>query len=353
MFPKNPRNNLIALALSDLPIAGQQALAQHPRKDIREAVAGSSSTHACVLDTMLTPDSPNSRLTNQFAGTRATRIETLKEMWDTQNFSHEYLARNPLLPVELLTAALADTDNEVALSAQTNPATPEHERRKIQPHRAEDLAAIGGYGNFGGFLTMRAFDLVATNLWMLDEPKRWGNRIQRTLAWQPEASRETLTKLAHVYSGDMTQIMTHPALKGTDMFSLTVEQLLATNSIAATTLAIRKPEFTLADAKTILNATTAPEPHVIYNLVDRYGISALLRETWESKVWISPQCTAACTQMYALRYVRLGADVKDYETATEIITVLEDNLEHWKSFLMLLPHWHDNMVEAAKTACKL
>lgn len=338
----------MAFALSDLPLVGQHALAKHPNESVREALAASGTTHVDVIN-KLSRDKSGAVMLQTFS--RVTDPEILTKIvgkW-ASGPSTMRAAQNPLLPAELLVKTLGSADFDFALSAYMNPATPLAARRKLQPEHAGNLCTDTFRMEDSG---VRAYALINANLWMLEEPEKWGKAISTAIACHPETDKETLRLLQRRH-GLRTLVRQHPAankISGNTPYS--VSQLIELDTTAAMQMAVRRPELTFGDIDQILSHPVTQEPAVLGSLVNRYGFGSLYINTSNDGVWRTPNAKAAVWIASVIRYVRVR-NRSVYMEAMAVINILGDCPQRWETFIALLPDWHDDMVRAANTACAL
>lgn len=367
------------LCLSDIPLAGQQVLAKHSDPRVRAMLAANQTTDIGITNMLVTDMDEGVRLN---ALTRTTDSNSLAEAlsdnaWTEVRNDHikdltVAAVRNPNVPPELLVAALDDERTSIAVAAYCNPNTPFEARQKLQPQQATRLLESG----MDAYLkSMKTFDLVANNPWMWETPRRWDVGIRYAIGYQPDACLKTLETLREMEDVDPNLATNHPNYRIPRFrheTQPTVSALLATSeqtspwrertSVAGTTAAvltaIARAEFTLADADCILNRKVERprHPSVFSRLVGRYGIGTLAAGTTTMEAWGQPVFDGSAKwstpAVSYLNYNDLGTNA-DYRSIPEICAILGNNPGHWEAFVSLANSWHGNIVEAAKTACKL
>lgn len=327
----------VVFALSDLPLAGQHALAKHPDTKIREALATSSTTHIEVIDLLVKDGDPKVWCP---ALARTTNIDQILDrgfgMFNARfaNSRLGHLAkmaacRNPLTPSGRLAQALTSDDNMVVLLALINPSTPLGGRQRLlTPDKAEHLTLFATEFPVDAEIRLRAFEIVNANPWMAENPDQWCEPIRFAIY-------DTWRKL---------NLASDTRLTYRDL------QAMAT------------PEFTLNNAVQILCSAVVPEPQIIGRLVNRYGLGALLTAVGVSRLWQSEEFYSASRIAPAIACVMInisaispltGNWLQGYTIAKQACKILGNSGHNWGMFTNILPDWHGDIITAALAACKL
>lgn len=352
----------IALALSDLPLAGQQALLKQfetrhawlvsnknstglaVQVSIGEALAASNTTHIDVVNKLVDAKSPTVR---GLALSRTTNTRAIRQAWKLVDINTDKIAvaRNPLVPIELLAEAMHGAEHGLLASLYMNPSTPVAAKRKVN---IDDI-----FWNVSGLSKQhriaRNFMIVHSNKWMMEEPTSWRLSLQHAIANHPDVTKDTLQKL---YQNVPATVGRHPVYNGVNLATCSVSELLDLNLVVATMTAVQRPELTFADINRVLRGLKTPAPQVLGTLANRYGLGALFAHTTPNSMWTKLNAKAAWRMAPALEH----ANECDQTRCLEAITVnkiLGNNMQNWETFLALMPDWHDNLTTAAKTACNL
>lgn len=331
-------------SFAGLPLApaGQEALCRAGTYT-RQAFAASPFTHIDLVDRLVRDRDVHVR---KFACLRTSDTVLVDDLIRAERaVASPYAARNIAASPDVLAAALNSSVRTVALAAWCNPATPEHERRKLTPDRAVEICHIGGSNHDR---SVRAYELVINNPWMVASASVWDGQIRRAIAGSPLADAATLDALRKSGRAGMSTARKHPAYDRSlpPLSRWSLASLLAWDCPATQLLAVEHPELT--DENAVKLMTVECEPHIIARAYRRFGaVVAAERGEYsgtrrKAAEWVSPGL------VYASFWSRSTA-----EDARAAAGILGENALAWETFRSLTGDWHGTLTQAAHTACTL
>jgi len=348
--------NKLTLAAMRLPLAAQRILAKDPSAECRTALSASPYTDPSVLRTLTRDRIPGVR---RFAYLRTDDVEALTAELTRPRagIATPYAARNPLSPKELLVRALASPNEQTALGAYVNPATPEDERRKITPERATEIAAVGGSNHDR---VVRAHELVTNNSWMLERAATWDGNVRRALAGLPQATAEHLDLITAAGRAGSMAVRRHPlrhaGLKNRPVDAWGTLELSMLGGPALDLLVMNRDDFDVAAARAIINRRNEceAEPHVIGRIVNRFGPEALEHDTVPAMVlWSGTRFDAASWVAPVMGFLTFNMPT-EWASLRPAIASLDSDVNAWEMFLQLIDEsWQGTAREAADAAFNL
>jgi hypothetical protein len=345
--------SMVTFAVTRIPQTGQLLLARRGSRQVRAALAASTLTDTSVVDQLVSDRLPDVR---KFAYARTNDLDRLASVLAQRpGVCAPFAARNPLAPPAVLAHALNSPHRGVALNAWCNPSTPDAARRTLTPERARELCEVGGSNHDH---VVRAYELVAANPWMADQPARWCGAVRRALCGAPATSKATLEQIRKTGRHGVTTLKRHPVLhpeastKPLADWSLT--ELALWGSPATDLLAAEHPLLDPAFAAAMLHPSI--EPHVLGRLVNRFGPVTLLagadRPHSVHLDWSGTRFKAAMWVAPVLGFVHSNA-LASRSDVTQAAELLGEDATAWETFLSLLDNWHGSFVSAATTAITL
>ena len=219
-------------------------------------------------------------------------------------------------------------------------------KKQLTPTRASKLVEVNG--NVGDRV-VRAYALVMNNRWMMDTPEIWSSTIKRAIAGMPTLTLEQSEKIKKSGWSGWKSHASHPVKKGLDIYGIDLDKLTEIGSSASDLAALESHEFTLSQAKKILNRKHSdPEPNVISAIYDKFGIEAFgdankySGTRYGSASWLNP----------VLLHI---ADIKssEIEDIKETILSRGSSEELWVSFTHLAKEWEGSYKELSLAVKKL
>lgn len=342
-----------SMALADITHTGFEVLAALPYREVRMALAASTTTPTVIVDQLAHDHDPHVR---RFALAHTSDRSTVQTATapGREGLLASSAHTNPLTPLDHLVAGLDSPDRGVKLAAWCNPSTPLEKRMTLSPQTATMITKVGGSL---ADQVVRAHALVLTNPWMLEDPARWDGNIRRALAALPGASAGSLNQILAAGASGRAAVKAHPSLNPT-LNSATGElgELVAAGSPAVDVALVSNPGNGIDVAQAVLARTEPePEPIVIGLAVRRFGARVLASvndDRGTADAWSGTRFGAAAWFAPALGFVTRGfrKDVREIEAASEI---LGSSRQAWETFVALLPSWHEGTVEAAYAATQV
>ena len=339
----------VALAVTRIPLAGQQLLASRGSRQVRAALATSPTTEQSVVEALVSDGDPDVR---KYAHARTHDVGRLDAVLRTKpGVCTPFAARNPFASPDALAAVLDSSHRGVALNAWCNPATPEEARRALTVERASELCRVGGSTHDHA---VRAFELVIANPWMAHDAARWGGEVRRALCGLPGITAKALQVIRKAGRHGSSTAKRHPALQPDPdprpLEEWSLDELALWGSTATDLVLAEHPLLDAKFAHAALHANI--EPHVLGRLVNRFGSAELLYAGEQSCPpyldWSGTRYKAATWVAPVLGFVSISSlDVDDVRQAGEILA--SDQIA-WETFLSLLGNWHDSLTSAATTA---
>lgn len=355
----HPREILVkklTLAAMRLPLAAQRILAKDRDKECRTALAASPHTDPSVLATLIRDRIPGIR---RFAHLRTDDVEALSAELSREKtgISTPYAARNPLAPKELLVEALASPNEQTALGAYVNPATPEDERRKLTPERATEIVAVGGSNHDR---VVRAHELTVNNPWMLERIGEWDGNVRRALAGLPQATEEHLKAIIAAGRSGSIAVRRHPIrradLRERPVGTFSALELGTFGGAAFDMLALDHRDFGSATARSIINrrGECEAEPHIIGRIVNRFGPEVLEHDTIPAMIlWSGTRFHAAGWVAPVMGFLTFNMPV-EWSSLRPAVESLGSDVNAWETFLQLIDEsWQGTAEEAAEAAFNL
>lgn len=346
----------LTLAAMRLPLAAQRILAKDRDKECRTALAASPYTDPSVLATLTRDRIPGVR---RFAHLRTDDVEMLSSELSRgkAGISTPYAARNPLAPKELLVKALSSLNEQTALGAYVNPATPEDERRKLTPERAVEIVAVGGSNHDR---VVRAHELAVNNPWMLERICEWDGNVRRALAGLPQATEEHLSAITAAGRSGSIAVRRHPIrrvdLRERPVGTFSALELSTFGGAAFDMLALDHQDFGPATARMIINRRDEceAEPHIIGRIVNRFGPEVLEHDTIPAVVlWSGTRFHAAGWVAPVMEFLMFNMPI-EWAALRPAVESLGADVGAWELFLQLIDEsWQGTAEEAAEAAFNL
>lgn len=346
----------ITLAAMRLPMAAQRILAKDRDTECRTALAASPHTDPGVLATLARDRTPGVR---RFAFLRIDDLEMLSAELSRKKagICTPYAARNQASPKDLLVRALASPNEQTALGAYVNPATPEDERRKLTPERAIEIVAVGGSNHDR---VVRAHELTANNPWMLERAGDWDGNIRRALAGLPQATEEHLNAIVAAGRSGSVAVRRHPLRREEigerPVGACTTLELARFGGAAFDMLALTRRDFDPEIARVVINRRNEceAEPHVIGRIVNRFGPEVLEHDVIPAVVlWSGTRFHAASWVAPVLGFLTFNMPV-EWSSLQPAVESLGSDVNAWEMFLQLINEsWQGTAEEAAEAAFNL
>ena len=333
------------LALSPLTEEAQAIIAKSKDVAMVSALATSPYLHPSVATLLYANKSP---LVRHMALRVLDDVNVLVDVASSAKpCCRQEAALNPLLPAELLSTFLAESDIGIAIAAAINPSTPENTRREILT--PERCAAITDVREPLARSVVRASMLALANPWLAEKPELHCSRMLRSFTGLPHISKDMLFVIKQ--RGHSKFLDRHPAFIEPAGSALTVDELIALGSPAADMQLVNSPNLSVNQASALaMRHPVYPESHVIGLLVRRFGASALAHgdrrriagTRMESAWWVEPTIRTIA-QMRG----DLSESIEDAGRAADILAESESS---WYTFLRMQPGWEGKLSDLANAA---
>ena len=315
---------LIISEASDLDC--QKLIANCGSNSYRRVLASSKNTNSELYNKFLFDKDPTIA---SWASSHATDTKALLRILSKFPARAPWIIRNPNMLYENYESFLTSGDPAVRLAIYNNPATPIEIRKSHITY--SELVSVCDIGGYLGASVVRAHALLSNNPWLFDDITNLPLVLKRAVAnssYLSAVNAETIVKMGwHGWTG----FRKHPLNNGKNLSTLTLTELLALESSVGDEEALKRSNFTLANAQSILSRElNHAEPYIIATILSKFGGLAacgaanIAGTRIRSSAWMNP----LALQWDALRN-------SNQLIVANVLSTLSNNVTAWENFLEL------------------
>ena len=333
---------LIISEASDLDC--QKLIARTGSNSVRRILAASKNTNSELFNQFLFDKDPTIA---SWSSAHATDTNSLLQILKKFPARAPWIIRNPNLLYENYEALLSSANPAVRLAIYINPATPIEIRKNRMTN--SEMVSVCDIGGYLGASVVRSHALLANNEWLFEDISNLPLVIKRAIANSSNltaANVETITKLGwHGWTG----FRKHPLNNGRNLSTLNLDELLSLQCSVGDEEAIKRSNFTLANARNILSRElNHAEPYIIAKILSIFGAIAacgganIAGTRIKSSAWLNP---------LALQWDNFRNS--DDKIVASVISTLSNNITAWENFLELTKDSDLSLEQIADAATRI
>lgn len=333
---------LIISEASDLDC--QKLIARTGSNSVRRILAASKNTNSEIFNQFLFDKDPTIA---SWASAHATDIKSLLQILKKFPARAPWIIRNPNLLYENYEALLSSANPAVRLAIYINPATPIEIRKNRMTN--SEMVSVCDIGGYLGASVVRSHALLANNEWLFEDISNLPLVIKRAIANSPNLTAvnvESITKLGwHGWTG----FRKHPLNNGRILSTLNLDELLSLQCSVGDEEAIKRSDFTLANARNILSRElNHAEPYIIAKILSIFGATAacgganISGTRIKSSAWLNP---------LALQWDNFRNS--NDKIVASVISTLSNNITAWENFLELTKDSDLSLEQIADVATRI